>query len=69
MKELAFALESGQKQMIVSSFGLPEQATMVDWMKAADKLNEMGEKMKKARIQAGYHNHHMEFETGWPSNL
>ena len=61
-ERITFALESGQKQMILSSFGLPEQATMSDWMKAADKLNEIGEKMKKAGIQAGYHNHHMEFE-------
>jgi sugar phosphate isomerase/epimerase len=61
-ERISFALESGQKQMIVSSFGLPEQATMSDWMKAADKLNELGKKMKKAGIQAGYHNHHMEFE-------
>ena len=61
-ERISFALESGQKQMIVSSFGLPEQATMSDWMKAADRLNEMGKKMKKAGIQAGYHNHHMEFE-------
>lgn len=61
-ERITFALESGQKQMILSSFGLPGQATMSDWMKAADKLNEIGEKMKKAGIQAGYHNHHMEFE-------
>ena len=61
-ERMSFALESGQKQMIVSSFGLPEQATMSDWIKAADKLNDMGIKMKKAGIQAGYHNHHMEFE-------
>jgi sugar phosphate isomerase/epimerase len=61
-ERISFAQESGQKQMIVSSFGLPEHATMSDWMKAADKLNQMSEKMKKAGIQAGYHNHHMEFE-------
>jgi sugar phosphate isomerase/epimerase len=61
-ERIAFALESGQKQMILSSFGLPENATMSDWMKAADKLNEMAKKMKKEGIQAGYHNHHMEFE-------
>jgi sugar phosphate isomerase/epimerase len=61
-ERIAFALESGQKQMILSSFGLPENATLSDWMKAADKLNEAGRKMKKAGIQAGYHNHHMEFE-------
>lgn len=61
-ERIAFALESGQKQMILSSFGLPEKATMSDWMKAADKLNEIGRKMKKEGIQGGYHNHHMEFE-------
>jgi sugar phosphate isomerase/epimerase len=61
-ERIAFALESGQKQMILSSFGLPEDATLSDWMKAADKLNEFGKKMKKEGIQAGYHNHHMEFE-------
>ena len=61
-ERIAFALDSGQKQMVISSFGLPEKATLGDWMKAADKLNEMAGKMKKAGIQAGYHNHHMEFE-------
>jgi sugar phosphate isomerase/epimerase len=57
-----FALESGQKQMIVSSFGLPEKASVNDWMRAADELNEIGLKTKAAGIQTGYHNHHMEFE-------
>jgi sugar phosphate isomerase/epimerase len=61
-ERIAFALESGQKQMILSSFGLPENASMSDWMKAADTLNEIGKRMKKEGIQAGYHNHHMEFE-------
>jgi sugar phosphate isomerase/epimerase len=58
---IEFAAESGQKQMILSSFGLPENATLNDWLKAADELNVMGAKIKKAGIQAGYHNHHMEF--------
>jgi sugar phosphate isomerase/epimerase len=61
-ERIDFALGSGQKQMILSSFGLPEKASLSDWMKAADELNEMGLKMKKSGIQAGYHNHHMEFE-------
>jgi sugar phosphate isomerase/epimerase len=56
-----FAAESGQKQMILSSFWMPEKATMNDWLKAADELNKIGEKTKKAGIQMGYHNHHMEF--------
>ena len=57
-----FAAESGQKQMILSGFWMPEKATMSDWIKAADELNKIGEKTKKSGIQMAYHNHHMEFE-------
>lgn len=57
-----FALESGQKQMICSSFWLPKDAKMSDWMKAVDELNEIGAKTKKAGLQMGFHNHNMEFE-------
>jgi sugar phosphate isomerase/epimerase len=60
-QRIAFASESEQKQMILSSFGLPEKATLSDWLKAADELNKIGEKTKKAGIQTGYHNHHTEF--------
>lgn len=60
-ERIAFALDSGQKQMILSSMGLPEKATLKDWLKSADELNKIGEKSKKAGIQMGYHNHHMEF--------
>lgn len=58
---IEFAAESGQKQMILSSFGLPEGASMSDWLKAADELNMIGDKARKSGIQIGYHNHHMEF--------
>lgn len=61
-ERIDFALESGQKQMICSSFWLPKDATMSDWKKAAGELNEIGAKTKKAGIQTGFHNHHMEFE-------
>lgn len=61
-ERMDFALESGQKQMICSSFWLPKNATMSDWIKAVDELNEIGAKTKKAGIQTGFHNHHMEFE-------
>jgi sugar phosphate isomerase/epimerase len=60
-ERIAFAQESGQKQMILSSFSIPEKATLSDWLKAADELNKIGEKSRKAGIQMGYHNHHMEF--------
>lgn len=61
-ERIAFAGDSGQKQMILSSFGLPRTATMSDWMKAADELNTFGMKTKKSGIQMGFHNHHGEFE-------
>ncbi len=59
---IEFAKESGQNQMILSSFGLEKNATISDWKKAADELNEMGAKSKKSGIQMGYHNHDMEFD-------
>jgi sugar phosphate isomerase/epimerase len=61
-ERIQFALESGQTQMILASFWLPEKASLADWLKAADELNKIGEKTKKAGIQLGFHNHHGEFE-------
>lgn len=52
----------GMKQMVCSSFWLPEDASVDDYRRAADELNTIGEKTKKAGIQMGFHNHHMEFE-------
>lgn len=60
-ERMDFALESGQKQMICSSLWLPETATMDDWIKGIDELNEIGVKTKREGIQLAYHNHHMEF--------
>jgi sugar phosphate isomerase/epimerase len=61
-ERIEFASESGQKQMILSSFGLPGSATLSDWLKAADELNKMGVKVKNAGIQLGFHNHNMELQ-------
>ena len=61
-ERIDFALESGQKQMILSSFGLSQRATLDDWKKAADMLNEIGMKSKSRGMQMGYHNHNGEFE-------
>jgi sugar phosphate isomerase/epimerase len=60
-ERIEFAAESGQKQMILSSFWLPQGASLSDWLKAADELNEIGVRTKKAGIQLGFHNHNMEF--------
>jgi sugar phosphate isomerase/epimerase len=59
---IQWAHDLGMKQIILSSFSLPEGASLDDFKKAADELNSIGEKTKKAGIQAGFHNHHMEFE-------
>jgi len=61
-ERIEFAAESGQKQMILSSFWLPKEAKLSDWLKSADELNKYGMKAKKTGIQMGFHNHHMEFE-------
>ena len=52
----------GLKQMIVSGFGLPEKATMNEWLNACDQLNEIGLKTVNSGLKLGYFNHHMEFE-------
>lgn len=52
----------GMKQMMAASFWLPKDASVDDYRRAADELNAIGEKTKKAGIQMGFHNHHMEFE-------
>ena len=61
-ERIAFAKELGLKQMILSTFGLKPDATMSDWMRAADDLNKIGEQTHKAGLQAGFHNHNFEFK-------
>ena len=59
---IAYAHELGLKQMIVSTFALRNDATMADWMQAADELNKLGEQTQKAGLQLGFHNHDFEFK-------
>ncbi len=58
---IGFAKGLGMTQMICPSFWLPKTATLDDYLKAADKLNVAGEKIKKNGMQAGFHNHETEF--------
>jgi sugar phosphate isomerase/epimerase len=58
---IEFAKGLGLKAMICSSFGLPKTASLNDYLEAADKLNKAGAKIKSAGMQAGFHNHSMEF--------
>jgi len=59
---IEWSQQMGITQIILSSFGLPKDASVDDFRKAADELNKIGEKTKAAGIQAGFHNHHGEFE-------
>lgn len=58
---IEWATQLGMKQMILSSFWLPE-GSLDEYRMACEELNIMGEKTRAAGIQMGYHNHHMEFE-------
>ena len=58
---IEFAQQLGLTQMICSTFWLPKAATLKDYLDAADKLNKAAEKIKKAGMQAGFHNHEFEF--------
>jgi len=60
-KSIDWSLEMGITQMMCASFWLPE-GSMDEYRKACDELNEIGLKIKEAGMQAGFHNHHMEFE-------
>jgi len=58
---IAFAKELGLKQMVLSTFGLPNTAPMSEWVKAAADLNKIGAEVQKAGMQLGFHNHNFEF--------
>ncbi len=61
-ERIAYAKDLGLKHMILSTFGLPANATLDDWKKNAEALNKMGEKAQAAGIQLGFHNHDFEFK-------
>jgi sugar phosphate isomerase/epimerase len=58
---IEFAHGLGMSQMICSSFGLPKTASLNDFLARAEALNKAAEKIKKAGLQAGFHNHSTEF--------
>lgn len=58
---IEFAKGLGLEHMICSTFWLPKTAMLNDYLAAADKLNKAAEKIKKAGLQTGFHNHSFEF--------
>jgi sugar phosphate isomerase/epimerase len=60
-ERIEFAKQLGLSNIVCSSFWLPETASLKDYLDAADALNKIAEKIDKAGLQTGYHNHEMEF--------
>lgn len=58
---IEFSQGLGLSHMICSSFWIQDKATLNDYLVSADKLNKAAEKIKKAGMQAGFHNHSFEF--------
>jgi sugar phosphate isomerase/epimerase len=58
---IEFSQQLGLSHMILSTFWLPKTATISDYQAAADGLNKAAEKIKKAGMQAAFHNHSFEF--------
>ncbi|HVY75308.1 MAG TPA: TIM barrel protein [Puia sp.] len=59
---IAFAKDLGLSQMICSSFWLAQTATLKDYLDSVDKLNKIAEKIARAGMETGFHNHDMEFK-------
>lgn len=59
---IEWSQQMGITQIILSSFGLPRDASIDDYRRSADELNKIGEITQTAGIQAGFHNHNMEFQ-------
>src|SRR5687767_10854795 len=67
------AAEVGAKYFVCAFPSLPpgktatpaiaKEITLDDWKWNAEQLNKLGELAKKAGLQAGYHNHNMEFRS------
>jgi sugar phosphate isomerase/epimerase len=58
---IEFSQAMGFSQMVCSTFWLPKDAGLKDYQASADKLNLAAEKIKKAGMETGFHNHEMEF--------
>ena len=61
-ERMAFAQELGLTQMVASGFWLKPEARLADWLQACDEINKIGARIKKAGLQLGFHNHHLEFK-------
>jgi sugar phosphate isomerase/epimerase len=60
-ERIQFAKDLGLSAMICSSFWLGDNGTIKQYQESSDTLNKIAEKISKAGLITGYHNHEMEF--------
>jgi sugar phosphate isomerase/epimerase len=60
-ERIAWSKEMGLKQMVISTFWLPKDATIADWLRSADEANKLGDSVRAAGMQLCFHNHDFEF--------
>jgi sugar phosphate isomerase/epimerase len=58
---IRFARALGLKQMILSTFGLAQDAPLAAWTQAAMEWNAIRRKVPAAGMRLGFHNHDFEF--------
>ena len=58
---MEYALELGLEQMVISSFGLPRDAKLAEWARAAEEVNKIGDRLRRNSLQLAFHNHNTEF--------
>jgi sugar phosphate isomerase/epimerase len=61
-ERIAWSQELGLKQMVLATFGVKPEAGMAEWVTACNDLNKISEKVQKAGMQTGFHNHNFEFK-------
>ena len=62
-KTIEWTHQMGIKQMPLAAFWLPKDASVDDYRKSCEELNQIAEKVKTEGLQMVFHNHHMEFQT------
>ncbi|MFN4179892.1 MAG: sugar phosphate isomerase/epimerase family protein [Armatimonadota bacterium] len=61
-RTIEFNQTLGNKFLIIPWIGEEWRRTKEDWLRFADFLNELAEKVKPEGMFVGYHNHHFEFQ-------
>ncbi len=57
-----FNRKLGNKFLIVPFLPMEKMASKVAWLKAAEQINEIADKLKTEGMHVGYHNHSFEFQ-------